>query len=114
MNKIKHERAKVQELFDELEDCIEAIDFLNQIFIQNLIYQIRLKLKLSSILSYKIEEEKGITISSYYLSEFIKSITGTINLQQKIVALEKNVSLLKFSLSFFTEKYRKIKLINKP
>ena len=114
MHKIKHERKKIQELFDELEDCIEAVDFLSQLSTQNLLYQIKVKLKLSALSSYKIKEENRITISNYCLREFIKSITVNINLQQKITALEKNIDLLKFSLSFFAEKYQKVKLKNKP
>lgn len=104
MHKIKHERKKIQELLNELEDCIEAVDFLSQLSTQNLLYQIKVKLKLSALSSYEIKEENRITISSYCLQEFIKSITANINLQQKITALEKNIDLLKFSLSFFCGK----------
>jgi hypothetical protein len=107
MNKIKNKFETILELSEDFDDLTRDINFFRELLTDNLIHQLKIKIRLELLSSFKINKKNNVKLSQLYLEEFIHSLRGNINLVEKIIQLEEKIKLLKLSLIFFVDKKRK-------
>ena len=104
MARQKRNLEEIISLKQDLIDYQKTIDFLREVYTENIIKQIKLKIELSESISLKIKDTNGEIIYTYYLEEFLNFLNANINIREKIFILEQKIKLTKLSLYFFYQK----------